>query len=144
MATVKTSLRASADRTFSWVAIGAAALVLARPRLIAVTMTQRARGPCSARWASTSSRRRGGRRRTSLFGALPFIWGTLFTAVIAVVIAVPISLGVALFITQVAPRVAEEADGLRASTCSRSCRRSCSACGACSCCRSTSASAARS
>jgi phosphate transport system permease protein len=38
-----------------------------------------------------------------LFGALPFIFGTLFTAAIAVAIAVPISLGVALFITQVAP-----------------------------------------
>ena len=40
----------------------------------------------------------------ALFGALPFIWGTLYTAAIAVAIAVPISLGVALFITQVAPR----------------------------------------
>ena len=38
-----------------------------------------------------------------LFGALPFIWGTLYTAAIAVVLAVPVSLGVALFITQVAP-----------------------------------------
>ena len=38
-----------------------------------------------------------------MFGALPFIWGTVYTAAIAVVIAVPISLGVALFITQVAP-----------------------------------------
>ena len=37
-----------------------------------------------------------------VFGALPFIWGTLFTAVIALAIAVPISLGVALFITHVA------------------------------------------
>src|SRR5262249_7160920 len=37
------------------------------------------------------------------FGALPFIFGTLFTALVAVVLAVPISLGVALFITQVAP-----------------------------------------
>ncbi|HUS33675.1 MAG TPA: phosphate ABC transporter permease subunit PstC, partial [Kofleriaceae bacterium] len=38
-----------------------------------------------------------------IYGALPFIFGTLFTAAIAVVIAVPISLGVALFITQIAP-----------------------------------------
>ena len=38
-----------------------------------------------------------------LFGALPFLWGTLYTALIALVIAVPISLLVALFVTQVAP-----------------------------------------
>src|SRR4029079_17988006 len=40
----------------------------------------------------------------SLYGALPFIWGTLYTALIALALAVPVSLGVALFITQVAPR----------------------------------------
>src|SRR6185312_738779 len=39
----------------------------------------------------------------NIFGALPFIWGTVYTAVIAVVIAVPISIGVALYITQIAP-----------------------------------------
>src|SRR6185436_19951907 len=38
-----------------------------------------------------------------VFGALSLIWGTAFTAAIALVIAVPISLGVALFMTQVAP-----------------------------------------
>ena len=37
------------------------------------------------------------------FGMLPFLFGTLFTAAIAVAISVPVSLGVALFITQVAP-----------------------------------------
>ncbi len=38
-----------------------------------------------------------------IFGALPFIWGTLYTALIALALAVPVSLGVALFVTQVAP-----------------------------------------
>ena len=38
------------------------------------------------------------------FGALPFIYGTLVVAVIALVIAVPISLGLALFITELAPK----------------------------------------
>ncbi|MCU1504189.1 MAG: phosphate transporter inner rane subunit PstC [Ilumatobacteraceae bacterium] len=38
------------------------------------------------------------------YGILSFIWGTVFTATIAVLIAIPISLGIALFITQVAPR----------------------------------------
>src|SRR4029077_7253665 len=40
----------------------------------------------------------------TLYGALPFIWGTLYTALIALTLAVPVSLGVALFVTQVAPR----------------------------------------
>ncbi len=39
-----------------------------------------------------------------VFGALPFIFGTLASSAIAMLIAVPVSLGVALFVTQWAPR----------------------------------------
>jgi len=87
------------DRAFGYVAVGAAAFVLLVLGLIAVTMTRRA-WPAfgseffsSTRWSAADG----------VFGALPFIWGTLYTAAIAIAIAVPISLGVALFITQVAP-----------------------------------------
>lgn len=38
------------------------------------------------------------------FGALPFIYGTVVSSLIALVIAVPISLGVAIFLTEQAPR----------------------------------------
>lgn len=38
------------------------------------------------------------------FGALPFIYGTVISSLIALVIAVPISLGVAIFLTEQAPR----------------------------------------
>jgi phosphate transport system permease protein len=38
------------------------------------------------------------------FGALAFIYGTLFTALIAIVIAVPVSLGIALYTTELSPR----------------------------------------
>jgi phosphate transport system permease protein len=38
------------------------------------------------------------------FGAVPFIFGTLVTSLIALVVAVPISLGIALFTTEVAHR----------------------------------------
>jgi phosphate transport system permease protein len=91
------------DRAFKWLAIGAAAIVLVVLALIAFTMTQRAVPVLdkmglefftSKRWSAPEG----------IFGALPFIFGTLYTAAIAVVIAVPISLGVALFITQAAPR----------------------------------------
>jgi len=88
-----------ADRAFRGLALGAAGLVLLVLGMIAVKMTQRA-WPAfnagfftSSRWSAPEG----------IFGALPFIWGTLYTAAIAIVIAVPISLGVALFVTQVAP-----------------------------------------
>jgi phosphate transport system permease protein len=91
--------RQYADRAFRFVAVGAAAFVLLILGLIAITMTRRA-WPAfgdqffsSTRWSPADH----------IFGALPFIWGTLYTAAIAIAIAVPISLGVALFITQVAP-----------------------------------------
>jgi phosphate transport system permease protein len=41
---------------------------------------------------------------TELFGALPFIWGTVISSLIALVIAVPLSLGAALCLSELAPR----------------------------------------
>ena len=38
------------------------------------------------------------------FGALPFIYGTLATSLLALLIAVPLALGVAVFITELCPR----------------------------------------
>jgi phosphate transport system permease protein len=38
------------------------------------------------------------------FGALPFIYGTLMTSLIALLIAVPLALGVAIFLTELCPR----------------------------------------
>ena len=92
-----------ADRAFRGLAIGAATVVLVVLGLIAATMTRRAlpvlehMGPgffTSTRWSPADEE----------FGALPFVWGTLYTAAIAILIAVPVSLGVALFITQLAPQ----------------------------------------
>jgi len=91
--------RQLADRAFRGVAIAAAALVLLVLGMIAITMTRRAWPALdgaffsSTRWSAADG----------VFGALPFLWGTLYTAAIAVAIAVPVSLGVALFITQLAP-----------------------------------------
>ncbi|HEX8112098.1 MAG TPA: phosphate ABC transporter permease subunit PstC [Kofleriaceae bacterium] len=88
-----------ADRAFRGIAIAAAGLVLLVLGMIAIRMTLRAWPALglefftSTRWSAPDGR----------FGALPFIWGTLYTAAIAVILAVPVSLGVALFITQVAP-----------------------------------------
>jgi phosphate transport system permease protein len=91
-----------ADRAFRRAATGAAGLVVLVLGLIAVTMTSRALPALRAmgldffvttRWSAPDG----------AFGALPFIFGTLFTAAIAVVLAVPVSLGVALFVALIAP-----------------------------------------
>ena len=51
----------------------------------------------SARRASPSSPAPTGTRATGSSAALPFIYGTIVTSVIALIIAVPLSMGVALF-----------------------------------------------
>jgi phosphate transport system permease protein len=37
------------------------------------------------------------------FGALPFIWGTLYSSILALVIATPIAIGIAVFISELCP-----------------------------------------
>jgi phosphate transport system permease protein len=37
------------------------------------------------------------------FGALPFIWGTLYSSILALLIATPIALGIAIFISELSP-----------------------------------------
>jgi phosphate transport system permease protein len=42
------------------------------------------------------------------FGALPFVYGTLVSSLLALVIALPLSLGVAVFLSELAPRWLEQ------------------------------------
>src|ERR1700746_1717231 len=37
------------------------------------------------------------------FGALPFIWGTLYSSLLALLLATPVSLGIAVFISELSP-----------------------------------------
>jgi phosphate transport system permease protein len=92
-----------ADRAFRWLAIGAAGAVLVILGMIALTMASRSLPILeevgldfftTKRWAPAAG----------AYGAVAFVFGTIFTATIALALAVPISLGVALFITQIAPR----------------------------------------
>jgi phosphate transport system permease protein len=90
------------DRSFRWLALGAGLLVLVILVLIAVSTTQQAsswfstEGPkiFSSTWDTAANK----------FGALPFIYGTAITGVIALVMAVPVSIGIALLLTEVVPR----------------------------------------
>lgn len=49
---------------------------------------------------------------TGHFGALPAIYGTLVTSVIAIVIAVPIGLGIAVFLTELCPQTLKRPIGI--------------------------------
>ena len=42
---------------------------------------------------------------TGTFGALPFIWGTLYSALAAMVLSTPIALGIAIFLSELSPRL---------------------------------------
>ena len=94
---------ASADTAFRWIAIGAGALVLVVLGLIALVMTSRA-APVLGHMGLDFFTQEKWSAPEGSYGALSFIWGTLFTAAIAVALSVPVSLGVALFVTNVAPR----------------------------------------
>jgi len=37
------------------------------------------------------------------FGALPFIWGTLYSSILAIIISTPVALGIAIFISELCP-----------------------------------------
>jgi phosphate transport system permease protein len=94
---------APADAAFQWLSILSAGVVLVILGLIAVVMTGHSTPVVrrmgfafftSTRWSPADN----------VYGALPFVWGTLYTSVIALAASIAISLGVALFITEVAPR----------------------------------------
>ena len=95
--------RQHADQVFRWTTVAAAALVLVILGLVAAAMTERAL-PVLAKMGGDLFTSPTWSAAEDHYGALAFIFGTLYTALIALVLAVPVSLGVALFITQVAPR----------------------------------------
>lgn len=92
-----------ADRIFTSVSLGSGLAVLAVLTGIVVSTTTYA-WPAMQRegwgfftgttWSSASN----------TYGALPLVYGTIVTALIALVIAVPMSIGVALFATELCPR----------------------------------------
>lgn len=91
-----------ADQAFRLLARAAAATVLVVLALVAITMSSRSGDILGEMGLSFFTSKRWSAAE-GLHGALPFLWGTLYTAVIAITLAVPVSLGVALFVTQVAP-----------------------------------------
>jgi phosphate transport system permease protein len=90
------------DRLFRWGTAACAALTVVLLAALAIEMTR----------ASALSIRAFGFGFVThsvwdpvrnLFGALPFIYGTIVSSVVALAIAVPVSLGVAIFLAELAP-----------------------------------------
>ena len=99
------------DRIFQVLALAAGLLVLVILVLIAVSTSQQA-----SSWFSTEGLKIFSKTwdpTNNQFGALPFIYGTVITGVIALVMAVPVSVGIALLLTEVVPRAVGAADRLR-------------------------------
>jgi phosphate transport system permease protein len=96
-----TERRPLGDRSFQVIALTAGLLVLVILVLIAVSTSQQASSWFSAEGVKIFSSTWN--PAANQFGALPFIYGTAITAVIALVIAVPVSVGVALLLTEVVP-----------------------------------------
>ena len=42
------------------------------------------------------------------FGALPFIWGTLYSSILALVMATPVAIGIAIFISELCPALLKQ------------------------------------
>jgi phosphate transport system permease protein len=91
------------DRSFQVLTLGAGLLVLAVLALIAYSTVEHA-------WPAFRHSGLGfltGHTwdpNVNQFGAFDFIYGTLFSAFLAIVISVPLSMGIALFITELAPK----------------------------------------
>ena len=89
------------DRTFQIIALASGLLVLVILVLIAVSTSQQA-----AQWFSTEGLKifsSTWNPSANQFGALPFIYGTAITSIIALVMAVPVSVAIALLLTEVVP-----------------------------------------
>jgi phosphate transport system permease protein len=93
-----------ADSTFRWLMVLCAFSIFGIVALIATELVLRSQLTISkfglkfffgSAWDSVNDN----------YGALPFIYGTLVSSLVALVIAVPLSVGVAIFLTEMCPRV---------------------------------------
>ncbi len=89
------------DRSFQILALACGLLVLVILVLIAVSTTSQASSWFSAEGFKIFTN--NWNPAANQFGALPFIYGTAITAVIALIMAVPVSVGIALLLTEVVP-----------------------------------------
>ncbi|HEV2463201.1 MAG TPA: phosphate ABC transporter permease subunit PstC [Acidobacteriaceae bacterium] len=94
---------AIADRGFRWLMVICAFSVFAIVALIAVELVLGSR-PAAAQFGWHFFFGTAWNPVAENFGALPFIYGTLISSLIALIIAVPLSIGLAIFLTEMCPR----------------------------------------
>ena len=96
------------DNLFRWLAAGCALLLVLTLGAMALQVA-RASGPSILAFGFDFVVGTTWDPVREIFGALPFIYGTVVSSMLAIVIAIPVSLGVAIFLAELAP------DWLRAS-----------------------------
>ncbi len=91
------------DRVFKWVAAGAAAYVLA---VIIIMVLEISIGsePVLSKFGFDFLIGTDWNPVKDVYGALPYVLGTLVTAGIAMLIGVPISIGIAMYLVEMAPK----------------------------------------
>lgn len=91
------------DKTFYWGTMAFAATVLIMAVLIAINL-YRAAAPSIAEYGVKFLRLSTWDPNIDVYGAWPYIFGTLVSSLLALAIAVPIALGTAIFLTELAPQ----------------------------------------
>lgn len=95
---------AMADRGFRWLMVICALSVFALVALIAAELVSGSQ-PAVEKFGWRFFFGTAWNPVADDFGALPFIYGTLISSLIALIIAVPLSIGLAIFLTEMCPRV---------------------------------------
>ncbi|WP_460520651.1 phosphate ABC transporter permease subunit PstC [Humibacter antri] len=95
-----------ADRIFRFLSTGSAALIMVILAGVAIFLIIKAGPAIVANWTTSPDLTHGTTQGHSSFWAYvgPLVWGTLFSALIALVLGTPVAIGIALFISHYAPR----------------------------------------
>ncbi len=91
------------DRAFRWLMLVCALVIFGIVALIAWQLTARSQLTIS-KFGLRFFFKEGWDPVSGDFGALPFIYGTLVSSIVALIIAVPLSIGVAVFLTEMCPK----------------------------------------
>ena len=94
---------ALADRGFRWLMVLCALSIFAIVALIATELVMRSRLSI-AKFGLHFFFGRAWDPVNGNYGALPFIYGTLVSSIVALIIAVPLAIGLAIFITEMCPK----------------------------------------
>ncbi|MGA0566941.1 phosphate ABC transporter permease subunit PstC [Rathayibacter sp. KR2-224] len=95
-----------ADRIFRFLSTGSAGLIMVILAGVAIFLIVKAAPAIGANWTANPDLAHGTTQGHSSFWAYvgPLIWGTLWSALIALVLGAPVAIGIALFISHYAPR----------------------------------------